>query len=267
MAFICTHDTLVNRKLRRIGLSLDDVTSFSPDARQDPVSLIIGVDAKNSKPKKTPIDKANADPNCSFEASMGMALRQFAIIPRGFVDSTGVNGICFHCVYCLTTLGEEKPKRKGKKRGEYRLDPTNSYTLAKQHDEFFLNRITIKESDLSRNTWQLLFDFLEERHNMKASIAYILANIPAATFHRIRTAKPKKETLLKLGIIIQLTLEEMVQWLESAGLAFNPSDKRDALIKKCFQEGVLNPLDINKLLYSEHLKCMKFGNFNRLNPH
>jgi len=271
MAFI-TYDEIVDNKLKNVGLSLDYVTKHVSDKHQDKLSFSIG------------------------EEKMGIALNTVAIIPRAEIDATGEECICFHNVYSLTLAdkfdkyplynacylyiadesgkdgqpGKKKKKKKqlhtGKQRGQYRLDPTNSYTPAQPRGDFFLNKITVRASDLSENTWSLLMRFMRERHNLKPSVAYTLADIPPATFHRIRNAQPKKETLLKLGVVLQLSVDEMVALLASAGFAFNPSDRRDLLIKGCFEEKIFNIFEITKALDYYNLEEMTFGNFDRLNP-
>lgn len=280
MAFIYpSPDEIVDRELKRIGLSLDAVIHFSPDRQQAQYSIIIGGDAKELEDKSMPTGPTGATaPDSVADPLTGMTLDPFAIIPRADVDPSGETFICFNSIYCLRTVdtfgtdgksedeGEKKKGRVGKKRGEYRLDPTGSYVLARHREDYFLNQITVKESELSETTWQLLCRFMRERQNLKHSVVYRLAQIPAATFHRIRTSPPQKEILLRLGVILKLTLDEMIQILESSGLAFNPSDKRDVLIKQCFEKQSLNPYDINKVLYKENLKEMKFGNFDLLNP-
>ena len=56
-----------------------------------------------------------------------------------------------------------------------------------------------------------------------------------------------------------MTIDEMIDLLASAGLAFNPSDRRDVLIKKCFQERILNLVDITEKLRKENLAEMNFN--------
>ena len=226
-----TYDEIVNEELRRFGLSIDAIVSYSPDKQQDA-----------SSPAKSSI----AD-----DALTDMSFRPIAIIPRANVDSSGETVISFHTLYCCVSQTRDKV-------GKYRLDPTNSYFPAK-HCDFAVSKLTVKEEELTESTWELLQAFLRKRQNLKQSIVYRLANIPAPTFHRIRSVQPKKESLLKIGVVLQLTLEEMTDFLASAGFAFNPSDKRDVLIKKCFQERVLNLQDITQKLKDEGLDKMDFN--------
>ena len=165
-----------------------------------------------------------------------------AIIPRSDIDPSGETLLRFHSVY----------------RCQYRIDPRNTYQTAPHRDWLFTTRITVKENELSENTWYLLKKFMRDRHDLKPSIVYRLADIPAATFHRIGTVQPNKETLLRIGVVLQLTVDEMTELLASAGLAFNPSNRRDVLIKKCFQERLLNLYDLTQKLKDEELDEMKF---------
>lgn len=227
-----TYDEIVNQELRRFGLSIDDIVSCSPDMQHDASSSAKSVE-----------DDALTD----------MSFHPIAIIPRANVDSNGVTVFSFHSLYCCVSQTCDKI-------GKYRLDPTNSYFPAR-HCDFAVSKITVKEDELTESTGELLNAFMRKRQNLKPSIVYRLADIPAATFHRIgkRKVQPKKETLLKIGVVLQLTLEEMTEFLASAGFAFNPSDKRDVLIKKCFQERVLNLQDITQRLDGEGLDKMDFN--------
>ena len=227
-----TYDEIVNQELRRFGLSIDDIVSCSPDMQHDASSSAKSVE-----------DDALTD----------MSFHPIAIIPRANVDSSGETVISFHTLYCCVSQTRDKV-------GKYRLDPTNSYFPAR-HCDFAVSKITVKEDELTESTGELLNAFMRKRQNLKPSIVYRLADIPAATFHRIgkRKVQPKKETLLKIGVVLQLTLEEMTDFLASAGFAFNPSDKRDVLIKKCFQERVLNLQDITQRLEGEGLDIMDFN--------
>ncbi len=227
-----TYDEIVNQELRRFGLSIDDIVSCSPDMQHDASSSAKSVE-----------DDALTD----------MSFHPIAIIPRANVDSNGETVFSFHSLYCCVSQTCDKI-------GKYRLDPTNSYFPAR-HCDFAVSKITVKEDELTESTGELLQAFMRKRQNLKPSIVYRLADIPAATFHRIgkRKVQPKKETLLKIGVVLQLMLEEMTDFLASAGFAFNPSDKRDVLIKKCFQERVLNLQDITQRLKGEGLDKMDFN--------
>ena len=166
-----------------------------------------------------------------------------AIIPRSDVAPSGQTRLRFGAVYCC----------------HCRIIPRNSYQTAPHRDSLFISRITVQESELSESTWDLLMKFLRDRHNLSQAIVYRLADIPPATYHKIRKTPPTKETLFRIGVVLQLTIDEMTALLASAGLAFNPSDRRDALIKKCFQERILNLKDFTEKLKDENLAEMKFN--------
>lgn len=269
MAFICTHDTEVNWVLNDYGTSLQEVEEFNPDDGKPHEFFTLDKEFLASVPdvdRETPI------------------LDQIALIPRALTGPDGKRMLCFNTVYalpwlesstsCTENVASEPGQRHnmayclraGRSRGEYRLDSTGQYRLAKYATPVVLNKISINEDELGASTWELLSQYMRDRHDMKHSLAYTLANIPHNTFHRIRDprSQPSKENLLKLGVIIQLSLEEMKKLLESAGLTFNPSNKRDCVIKQCFEKGALHPLDINKVLYREKQTLMDFGNFERL---
>ena len=166
------------------------------------------------------------------------------------------------------TTPSRQPKTKRKSRGNYKLDPKNSYTPARRHSDTFINSITITEKDLGVPTWDLLRDFLNRKGIEKHSIVYTLSGIPHSTFNRLindKNSQPKKDILLKLGIVLQLNIEEITALLESAGFAFRPSDKRDIVIKKCFQEEIFNISDVNQCLWNNNVALLDFGNFDRLN--
>ena len=251
-----SYEKILNEELRRNGLSVDDIIRDAADGQRDAPS-----------PTK----------DGAVGALTGMSLDPIMIIPRVNVYPNDEEEICFYSFYHMASHERGGAvQRRGfagfenavlycafycalyNKVGTYRVDPTNSYFPA-EHCSFAVSKITVKKEELTESTWKLLQAFMRERQNLKQSIVYRLANIPAATFHRISRVQPKKETLLKIGVVLQLTLEEMTTFLESAGFAFNPSDKRDVLIKKCFKERVLNLQDITQRLNAEELDEMDFN--------
>ena len=122
-----TYDEIVNEELRRFGLSIDAIVSYSPDKQQDA-----------SSPAKSVAD----------DAFTRMSFRPIAIIPRANVDSSGETVISFHALYCCVSQTRDKV-------GKYRLDPTNSYFPAK-HCGFAVSKLTVKEEELTESTWELL---------------------------------------------------------------------------------------------------------------
>ena len=270
MAYIVPEE-FYDRELKKMGPALDAVARQSDDNVQN----------------------GNAT-GLPAEAMEGKTLFPIGVIPQRGFDQNGEECFCFHCAYALfpapdiesrpqyhilyqykadktilegglTTDRKQGDKTSNKRDGGYRLDPTNSYIPARHKSEYVVNSITVGKGDLSPSTWKMIFNFLDAKKISKASIAYILAAIPPATFHRIRYSQPKKNTLFRLGVILQLDVNQMTEFLASAGFAFNTSDKRETLIKKCFEQTILNPYDINVVLSNANFEPLPFGNFDRLN--
>ena len=167
-------------------------------------------------------------------------------------------------------IGKSKPKTKRGRHRQYQLLPgsESSFTLAKKRDDIFINRLTITEEELGASTWELLRSYLNDRGITNNSYVYTLSGIPHSTFNRLINdpkSQPNKETLFKIGIILRLTIAEIEELLKSAGLAFRPSDKRDNIIKKCFEKEIFNISDVNQCLWNNNVEEMKFGLFDRLN--
>jgi hypothetical protein len=144
----------------------------------------------------------------------------------------------------------------------------SNFTLAKKRDEIFINRLTITEEELGASTWELLRSYLNNRGITNNSYVYTLSGIPHSTFNRLidnKKSQPNKETLFKIGIILRLTIDEIKELLESAGLTFKPSGKRDNIIKRCFEEEIFNIWDVNQCLRNNNVEEMEFGFFDRLN--
>jgi hypothetical protein len=288
MAFISTDSAewRALKKLKELGLKSTDIAHHEEDESDFKIQHI---DAKSTDCNTHNVSNFQTTPGSTIPIPLATFVQCIEPSPdKGWklcfsslynIESCGFSGnnqqetqniCCFQTIDpsldLITPSG--KPKTKRKSRGNYDLDPQNSYTPARRHSNTFINSITITEKDLGARTWDLLKDFLNQKGIEKHSIVYTLSGIPHSTFNRLINdpkSQPNKETLFKIGIILRLTIAEIKELLESAGLSFRPSDKRDNIIKKCFEKEIFNISDVNQCLWNNNVEEMKFGLFDRLN--
>lgn len=97
---------------------------------------------------------------------------------------------------------------------------------------------------------EVLFTFIDDK-NLEDSTVYKKANIDRRLFSKIRTNpdyKPKKTTVLSLGLALELPLEDLVSLLKSAGYALGKSDTLDLVIHFCLEKRIYNIIEVNLLL-------------------
>jgi hypothetical protein len=294
MAFISTDSAewRALKKLRELGLRSTDITNY---AEYDDAELELAP-IENKTADNNISDKAIDNP---------ISPKDITFIPIStFVQFTEVSPdkgwrLCFHSLYNIETdisftdnrhdnqtlkfyqaihpssdipqlVSKSKSKTERGRRGPYKLlsGSESNFTLAKKRDEIFINRLTITEEELGASTWELLRSYLNNRGITNNSYVYTLSGIPHSTFNRLINdpkSQPNKETLFKIGIILRLTIDEIEELLESAGLTFKPSDKRDNIIKKCFEKEIFHIYDVNQCLRNNKVEEMNFGFFDRLN--
>lgn len=96
---------------------------------------------------------------------------------------------------------------------------------------------------------KLLAAWMKEK-DVKASDVYVGCNMSKATFSRLRsTGHPSKNSVLALCIGLKLSVEESIEFLARAGFAFNPSDKRDVIVRYFICTGQYDIDEINTALY------------------
>ena len=86
------------------------------------------------------------------------------------------------------------------------------------------------------------------------SLSYIYkkAGIDRKYFSKIRSKRnyvPKKNTVIALGLALNLEIEDMENLLCSAGYALMPSGKLDIIIRYCIEHEIYNVRKVNDLLY------------------
>ena len=117
----------------------------------------------------------------------------------------------------------------------------------------------IKEND-KYNTFQTtLFKMIDEK-NLTDSEVYNKVHIDRRLFSKIRNEKnyhPSKETIILLGLSMELNENEIEELLNSASYSLPKNNHYDLIIRFCFMKGIYTIKDVNELL--EEYNCKLFS--------
>ncbi len=105
-----------------------------------------------------------------------------------------------------------------------------------------------------------LFKMIDERNLIDADV-YNKVHLDRRLFSKIRNDKdyhPSKETVLLLGISLELNEEEIEKLLESASYSLPKNNHYDLIIRYCFMKGIYKINDINELLDEYHCKLFNY---------
>ena len=112
-----------------------------------------------------------------------------------------------------------------------------------------------KEED----TFQIkLFNYIDSK-NLKDSDVYNKVSIDRRLFSKIRSNKdyhPSKETIILLGIALELTEDELEDLLTSASYSLPMNTTYDLIIRFCFKEKIYDLNQINEFLYDHNCKVL-----------
>lgn len=137
-------------------------------------------------------------------------------------------------------------KRKASFAGDY-------YALSEESINNYIN------DEKEENTFQtLLFKYIDER-GLKDSDVYNKVNIDRRLFSKIRSDKnyhPSKETIILLGISLELNEDEIETLLSSAAYSLPKNNEYDLIIRFCFKEKIYDLNQINEFLYDYNLKTL-----------
>ena len=115
----------------------------------------------------------------------------------------------------------------------------------------------IKQSGASLNFQNTLQQLIADR-NLENAMVYKKACIDKKFFSKIISNKdyvPKKQTVMALGLALELPLQEFEKFLASAGYAFMPSSKFDLIVKYCVMNQIFNLVEVDIILDSHGLNC------------
>lgn len=106
----------------------------------------------------------------------------------------------------------------------------------------------------------LLFSYIDKK-GLKDSEVYHKANIDRRLFSKIRSDNnyhPKKETIISLGLALELSIQDFEKLLESASYSLPKNNVFDLIIRFCVIENIYDLIEVNTLL-SEY-QCSLIGN-------
>ena len=108
----------------------------------------------------------------------------------------------------------------------------------------------LKYKDESYN--EMLLRKIDEK-GMSDADCYNKALINKSNFNKIKNVegyRAKKNTVIALGLALELPYEEMNELLNKAGYAFTKSSKFDLIIEYCIKHELYNVLEINDILFA-----------------
>ena len=106
---------------------------------------------------------------------------------------------------------------------------------------------------------KLLFKYIDDK-GLKDSDVYKKVHIDRRLFSKIRNEEyhPSKETVILLGLALELNEEQFDELITSASYSLPKNNVYDLIIRFCFVEGVYKIKDVNDLLDSYNCKLFTY---------
>ena len=146
----------------------------------------------------------------------------------------------------------------------YSEDNNISYKQAKINKKVMLEEAIsinefIQQKDDYSNFQTMLFKLIDDRH-LKDSDVYNKVHMDRRLFSKIRNDNyhPSKETIILLGIALELSEKEIDELLESASYSLPKNNHYDLIIRFCFINKIFKLDDINELLDKYHCKLFSY---------
>ena len=118
----------------------------------------------------------------------------------------------------------------------------------------------LQEKDKYNDFQTTLFKLIDDR-NLLDSEVYNKVHIDRRLFSKIRNDKnyhPSKETVLLLGLSLELSEEEIEKLLDSASYSLPKNNHYDLIIRFCFMKGIYKLSDVNDLLDEYNCKLFNY---------
>ena len=118
----------------------------------------------------------------------------------------------------------------------------------------------INENNNYNKFQTLLFKYIDDR-NLKDSDVYNKVHIDRRLFSKIRSDieyHPSKETIILLGLSLELNENEIVELLDSASYSLPKNNYYDLIIRFCFINKIYKINDVNNLLNDYDCKLFNY---------
>ena len=104
---------------------------------------------------------------------------------------------------------------------------------------------------------KLLFSYIDNK-GLKDSDVYNKVNIDRRLFSKIRNDNyhPGKDTIIKLAIALNLSIDELEELLSSASYSLPKNNERDLIIRFSFINRIYNIDTINDFLYDYNVSIL-----------
>ena len=146
----------------------------------------------------------------------------------------------------------------------YSEDNNISYKQAKINKKVMLEEAIsindfLQQKDDYSNFQTMLFKLIDDR-NLKDSDVYNKVHMDRRLFSKIRNDNyhPSKETIILLGIALELSEKEIEELLESASYSLPKNNHYDLIIRFCFINKIFKLDEINELLDKYHCKLFSY---------
>ena len=127
---------------------------------------------------------------------------------------------------------------------DYEYQDVNTYITDNSNDDKFQ---------------KLLFKYIDGK-GLKDSDVYKKVHIDRRLFSKIRNEDyhPSKETVILLGLALELNEKEFDEFIGSASYSLPKNNIYDLIIRFCFVEGIYKIKDVNELLDSYNCKLFSY---------
>ncbi len=140
----------------------------------------------------------------------------------------------------------------------YENTENDTYTTVKEDSEIYEIDIIkrIKNTHLTDTFQELLFKFID-KSGLKDSEVYKKAYIDRRLFSKIRSGhKPGIKTVIRLGLVLELNMEEFNELLHSCNYSLYEDEYFDVAIKYFIKNKIYNIDKCNDILYSCNLELL-----------